>query len=193
MTVLRSLAKCVGALVVVLIGIALVARLSDGPIGPFAGGTLLGGVLVPDSTVDWSFARDIDTVEFQLLDPARSRTVWILVRDGELYIPCQVPEFRLWKQWPHEALEDGRAVIRVDGKRYPVRAVRVTDPKLLEQVGTVMGEKYLDGSVPETGSVWVFRMDPRTGRDGAEGASRSVEPARARYSPMRPKLGGRRS
>ncbi|MEE2702473.1 MAG: hypothetical protein VX614_00475 [Myxococcota bacterium] len=173
MRVLRWLAKGIGALAVVLVGIGLVARLSDGPIGPFAGGALREGKLVPDSKVDWSVARDIDTIEFQLVDPARSRTVWVVVRDGELYVPCGVPEFRLWKQWPHEALEDGRAVLRIDGKRYPVHAVRVTDPKLLEEVGAAISKKYLDGSASGIGNGWLFRMDPRTGHTPTDA---SVEP-----------------
>ena len=161
---LRWLGNVLLVALVLAVGIGLAARLSDGPIGPIAGGALHAGPLVPNSNIDWSFAHDIDTVELQLLEPPRSRTVWIAVVNGELYVPCGLPEFRLWKQWPHEALEDGRAVLRVDGKRYPVTAVRVTDPALLEEVVSAIQRKYLGEGAPSLESTWGFRMDPRTGR-----------------------------
>lgn len=167
MKFLRWTARGLGALAVVLIGVGLVARLSDGPIGPFAGGALSAGELVPDSKINWSFARDLDTIEFQLLNPPRSRTVWIVVRRGEMYIPCEFAEFTLWKQWPQEALEDGRAMVRILGKRYPVQAVRVTDPKVLKQVDARLRRKYKGGTTAEPGDAWIFRMDPRTGRTKA--------------------------
>ena len=31
---------------------------------------------------DWSYVRDIETVEFQLMDPERSRTTWIMEYEG---------------------------------------------------------------------------------------------------------------
>ena len=53
-----------------------------------------------------SRAKSIDTVEFQLLEPDRSRTTWILVHDGKIYIPCGYLNSavgRIWKKWPIEA------------------------------------------------------------------------------------------
>ena len=113
---------------------------------------------------DWSFATDVQNIEFQLLEPPRSRTVWIVVEDGKAYIPCGIPNFRLWKQWPHEALEDGRALLRIDGKLYPRQLVKVKDMSLIASLGEKVGHKYGlspgDGE-PDPDAVWFFRLDPR--------------------------------
>jgi hypothetical protein len=136
-------------------------RFSDGPLGPFPGGALIAGPISTEAEIDWSFATPIAEIEFQLLEPARSRTVWLVVHEGELYIPCAFPRFRLWKQWPYEALEDGRAVLRIDGTLYLRQAVRVDDPSLVETLTSLALEKYeaLEGA--SDGEIWYFRMDPR--------------------------------
>ena len=136
-------------------------RFSDGPLGPFPGGALVAGPMSAEAEIDWSFAAPIGEIEFQLLEPARSRTVWLVVHEGELYIPCAFPGFRFWKQWPHEALEDGRALVRIDGTLYPRRAMRVDDPMLIETLTSLALEKYeaLEGASDR--EIWYFRMDPR--------------------------------
>ena len=151
------------ALVVALVAVvAVAARLSDGPIGPFPGGAFGEGPVSAEQEVDWSFAAPIPEIEFQLLEPVRSRVVWVIVHEGELYIPCGFPNFRLWKQWPHEALEDGRALLRIDGTLYLRQAVRVSDPALIETLTSLALEKYkpLEGAADS--EIWYFRMDPRT-------------------------------
>ena len=35
---------------------------------------------------DWSFVRNIRTFELQLINPANSRTLWIVEHDGKLYL-----------------------------------------------------------------------------------------------------------
>lgn len=153
-----------GVLIFIGLFTAGLARISDGPIGPVAGGALLTGRWIDTEDLDWSFAADTDTVEFQLLDPERSRTVWVVYYGGKLYIPCGVPNFTLWKQWPHEAVADGRAVIRSDGKRYAVSLVKSEDERERTAVLDLVSEKY-DSTVPEgedlTDLVWVFRLEPR--------------------------------
>jgi len=42
--------------------------------------------------------EDIETVELQLKHPTRSRTVWIIVPEGQFYIPCGLPDFKAFKQ-----------------------------------------------------------------------------------------------
>lgn len=160
--VLRILGGLVGLLVVGAVGVFVAGRFSDGPIGFFSGGPFTSGERVAPVD-DWGFAADADTVELQLLEPARSRTVWIVVEDGVAYIPCGVPNFRLWKQWPHEAVADGRAEVRLAGKRYPVALVKTGDRALFDRLLAKVGDKY--GGVPEgeigEDSVWFFRLDPR--------------------------------
>ena len=84
--------------------------------------------------------------------------------EGELYIPCGAPTTAL-KQWPQEALIDGRSLLRIEGRRYERQAVRVTNPDLFAALSRIVAEKYgLSSSEtdPEPDDVWFFRMDPRT-------------------------------
>jgi hypothetical protein len=162
---LRKLAIVSACLVLLLLAVVIAARFMDGPLGALAGGALRSGELVKEPIQDWDFIEDVEFVELQLLNPARSRTTWILEEDGRAYIPCGWPSNRLWKQWPHEAMEDGRALLRSDGKRYPVQLVRIdpsSDPKLASELAEELDEKY-DLS-PDSGyEVWYFRLDSRPG------------------------------
>ena len=67
-----------------------------------------------------------------------------------LYIPCGLPSFKAFKQWPHEAMQDGRAIVRIDGKRYPLQAVRMQDPGLFDSIVSKLEKKY---PAPEDGAV----------------------------------------
>jgi len=160
--VLRGLLWLVIGIAVLAGGVAVAARLYDGPLGIFAGGPFRSGEQV-SGPVDWSFAKDLDTIQFQLLAPPRSRTTWILVHAGHAYIPCGMPSLRIWKQWPHEALLDGRAILRAQGRLYDLRLVKVEDAPTFQVLRTVLQAKY--GGVPgETGpdDLWFFRLDPRS-------------------------------
>jgi hypothetical protein len=143
-----------------LVGVSVVARFSDGPIVMFAGGPLIEGELVTTPVTDWTFATEIDTVEFQLESPPRSRRVWILVHDGAAYVPCGLPNVRFLKQWPHEAMEDGRATFRIDGKRYRRHLLRITEPDLTATLGALASKKYGAPQSDDADSMWFFRLDP---------------------------------
>ena len=64
------LKRVLGSLLLVLIvGIAALligARFSDGPLAIIAGGAFPTGQLVTDPVTDWSFAHDIQEVEFRV-------------------------------------------------------------------------------------------------------------------------------
>jgi len=157
----------IAATLIVAIGlVTIAARYSDGPLGIIAGGPLVAGEIVNGSEPDWRFAHDIDTVEFQLLSPARSRTTWILEVDGKIYIPCGYMDStvgRLWKHWPIEAERDGRAILRIDGKLYPRQMVRIQGGDLVAPLTQELARKY---SVPaaaaavESGNLWLFELAP---------------------------------
>jgi hypothetical protein len=163
MRVFRWIGIAIAAVVGLLACLALAARFSDGPIAILPGGALESGELVSETGIDWGFATDIREIEFQLLDPPRSRVVWIIVHEGELYIPCGFIDVPGWKQWPHEAEKDGRSVLRIDGKRYERNAERVTDPALVAELMRLAAEKYGYGDPDSAGDggVWFFRMEPR--------------------------------
>ncbi|MEN8183183.1 MAG: hypothetical protein ABFS46_11685 [Myxococcota bacterium] len=163
MRVLRWLLGFVVFLLVLTVGVGVAARFADGAVGPVAGGAFRSGEPVPVQPDDWSFATDIEEIELQLLEPARTRVTWIVVHEGQPYIPCGFLDVPLWKQWPHEAERDGRAILRIDGRLYERQAVRVTDPGLHAELGRLAAAKYGfgDGEPPSPDQVWYFRMEPR--------------------------------
>ena len=162
---MRSLRVLLVAAVIVVAGVGMAARFMDGPLGLFPGGALRKGPLLREPVADWTFAKNVETAELQLVEPLRSRTVWLVVNEGALYIPCGFLNWRLWKQWPYEALEDGRAVLRLQGKRYEVQAQRVESADEYQTIMRLVARKYAQGRSMEADnrSVWFFRLDPRPG------------------------------
>ncbi len=158
---LKGLGILLGGILAGAVILSIVARFSDGPIAAFAGGPLVAGELVTEAVDDWTFVEDVETVEFQLEHPARSRTVWVIVHEGQLYIPCGLPNFKAFKQWPHEAMQDGRSIVRIDGKRYPLQAVRMQDPDLFDIIVSKIAKKYTSPGEAGPDDLWIFRMDPR--------------------------------
>ena len=158
---LKGLGILLGGILAGAVILSIVARFSDGPIAAFAGGPLIAGELLTEAVDDWTFVEDGETVEFQLEHPARSRTVWIIVHEGQLYIPCGLPNFKAFKQWPHEAMQDGRSIVRIDGKRYPLQAVRMQDPDLFDIIVSKIAKKYTSPGEAGPDDLWIFRMDPR--------------------------------
>lgn len=169
MRILYWLALPPGLLAIVLAGVTIAARFSDGPIGPFPGGPLVSGVLVEGPDPDWSFARDIPEMDLQLLDPPRSRRIWLLVHEKRLFVLSGYMDTALgrwWKQWPLQAEQDPRAVIRVDGKRYARRLERIHDPALHDALAREARRKYgvsLTADVIARGGAWLYELQPRDG------------------------------
>ena len=165
------------AIIVLLVG----GRFSDGPLGPIAGGAFSSGERFAGSEPDWGFVRDLQTVELQLIDPPRSRTTWILEHEGRIYIPSGYMNSTLgrwWKQWPHEADRDGRALLRVDSVLYERELIRLApDADVLPALGAELQRKYPRGleetseaaATPASvsmkdrvadGSLWIFELAP---------------------------------
>ena len=173
MRVLRWLGVLLLALMALLVATGIIARFSDGPIGPFPGGELRSGELYQGPEPDWSFARDVQEIEFQLVDPPRSRTIWCMVHDQKLYIVSGYMRSAIapvWKKWPAEAERDGRAVIRVAGKRYERDVVRIQDPALLEALAAEIRRKYpmargMTAAAAQAGDAWLYALPPRGGAD----------------------------
>ena len=153
------------AVAAVLIG----ARFADGPLEIIAGGPFTTGELQSTAPVDWSFVRDIETIEFQSLEPPRSRTVWVLTHEGRLFIPCGYMNStwgRIWKQWPIEAERDGRIITRIDGKLYNQSLVRIQEGPELPPLVAELSRKYMGGQpIPveavTSGMLWLFELTPR--------------------------------
>lgn len=154
--------------IVAVVAVFTVARFHDGPIEIISGGAFTSGELYVGEEPDWSFVKDTQTVEFQLLDPVRSRTTWIMEHDGRIFIPSgYMNSFtgKLWKHWPIEAEKDGRILLRVDGKLYERQLKRVMQGDFLEPVLAEISRKYLGDAIPveavSSGSLWLFELEPR--------------------------------
>jgi hypothetical protein len=162
MKILRWVAFVVLALVALIACVFIGARFGDGPIAMIPGGPLRSGELVAETEVDWTFAADVSEIELQLVDPARSRTVWLVVHGSRAYVPCSL-DFPPFKTWHRSAMEDGRAVVRVLGRRYERQLVRVTDEALITDLASRVAAKYrLEGSGRfDPTRLWLFRLDAR--------------------------------
>ncbi len=167
-TLLRVLGGIGLAVLVVIAGTLIGARFADGPWAIVAGGAFTSGEAYLGTEPDWSFVRDIQEIELQTVEPARSRTTWVVYHDGRAFIPCGYMDStwgRIWKQWPIEAERDGRAIVRVDGTLYDRYLVRVRDNGTLMPVVAELLRKYAGQdasgmtSVPE--GLWVFELAPR--------------------------------
>ncbi len=166
-TLLKGFGYLVGFVVVVVILVSIGSRFTDGPTAVLAGGSFSSGEAATEEP-DWSFVKDYITVEFQLLDPARSRTTWIVEHEGRIFIPCGYMDTtlgRMWKQWPIQAEQDGRAILRVDGKLYNRQLVRIKDDPAMPVILSELGRKYMGGgSAPremvDSDSLWIFEMVP---------------------------------
>ncbi|MDG1207266.1 MAG: hypothetical protein P8N51_18000 [Pseudomonadales bacterium] len=140
---------------------------ADGPNRVFSGGALVTGELYSGVEPDWSFVNDIDTLELQLLNPEQSRRIWTASVDGKIYVWSGYMNSmvgKLWKSWPAQAEQDGRAVVRIDGVRYERELVRVKSGAGLEALIELMNEKYGSAGTPaaiDSGDLWMFEAAPR--------------------------------
>jgi hypothetical protein len=171
MRVVKWIFGALGSVAFLLLLAGIGARFGDGPTAIFPGGPLEAGELVTGPEPDWTFAKDLETMEFQLVDPSLSRTIWLEVHDQKLYVVSGYMNSmvgRLWKQWPAEAERDGRAVIRIGGQRYERELVRILDDQpLLDAIGAEVLRKYggpIDADSAASGDVWFFSVGPRLSR-----------------------------
>jgi len=168
MRILKWIGGVLLALVLVLVALVALARFGDGPIALLPGGPLEAGELYTGPEPDWGFARDIPEMEFQLLDPPVSRTIWLQVVDGKLYAVSGYMNStigKLWKQWPMQAAKDPRAIIRIDGKRYERKLVRLgPDDPALAGIASEVKRKYgapLTAAMAASGDAWFYALEPR--------------------------------
>ncbi|MEX2488965.1 MAG: hypothetical protein WD356_05490 [Pseudomonadales bacterium] len=141
-------------------------RFHDGPIEIISGGPFKTGE--PTRTPeDWRFIEDRQTIEFQTMEPPTSRTVWLAVHDGRLFLISgymTTTYGKLWKQWPHYIEADDRVILRIDGKLYEQRLERIQQGDVLEPVMAELGRKYgFEGSpeAVESGYAWLYEVKPR--------------------------------
>jgi len=172
MQFLKWVAGTIGVLILAGVLIVFGARFGDGPLAIIPGGPLEAGELYMGPEPDWTFARDIPEMEFQLVEPPLSRTIWLEVYDKKLYVVSGYMNSavgKVWKKWPAHAEKDGRAIVRIDGKRYERQLVRILDDQAtLAGIGAEVKRKYgapLTADLAATGDAWFFALEPRAGAD----------------------------
>lgn len=142
-------------------------RFADGPNRVFSGGALIAGELYSGPEPDWSFVNPIPTIEMQLLEPPTSRRIWTVEHNNKIYVwsgYMGTTVGRLWKSWPGQAERDGRAVLRIDGKRYERQLLRITSGPELDGIAAAISNKYQSSTsraTIESGDVWLFEVAPR--------------------------------
>ena len=150
-------------------------RLNDGPVefipwftisigGPFRSGEITSS---PDN---WDFIRDREEFEIQTFNPDTSRTLWVPVVDGKLYIVSGYMNSsigKLWKQWPARMEQDNRVLIRVDDSIYQQRLNRIEGGPIAAAVMSEIVRKYFGGpdevnpaaeAAVTSGSTWLFEV-----------------------------------
>ncbi|MFP6808867.1 MAG: hypothetical protein VB957_17055 [Pseudomonadales bacterium] len=154
--------------VVVTIGLFFgYMRFHDGPMEIIAGGPFTTGELAIGDEPDWSFIKDRLTVEFQLYEPETSRTIWIAVDENKLYLISGYMKTgfgKIWKQWPHYVEKDNRALLRVDGKIYERKLIRLGADDLNDKIISEFNRKYKTGLSREgiaSNSAWLYELAPR--------------------------------
>jgi hypothetical protein len=155
----RAIAIGLALSLTAVITVAITARFRDGPFGPFPGGPLKRGPLIRGTPPDSATIAKISEVELQLQEPSRSRLTWIVEHEGALFIPCGYIGVPFLKRWPHQALVDGRSTLRVLGRRYEGRLVRITEPALYRATSAKIAAKYGGGLGDDPQSLWIFRFD----------------------------------
>ena len=149
-------------------------RLHDGPVefvpwftisvgGPFRSGELLAS---PD---DWTFLKDREEIEMETLNLGTSKTIWISVVDGRMFIASGRRNTwigQIWKQWPQRVAENDRIILRVDDKLYEQRLQPITQGPDVITAMTESARKYGRGGAAQSDSiaseyVWLFEVVSR--------------------------------
>lgn len=184
LTWLKYIGIFLGATIILAIAAVLITqRVSDGPIEFLQGGSFKTGELVEERVTDWSFAEGKRT-EFELVGFGTSRVAGFIIHDGVAYMTCDLGFMwnrldsgmqrsilnliYIFKRWHKDAVEDGRALLRIDGKLYKTNFVKVEDPAINLILRTKLENLAREYFAPmELGpppteppnDVWFFRMD----------------------------------
>jgi len=172
--VLKWIGISFGALTLSILLFFVSLRFNDGPVEFWPwftisiGGPFKTGELAP-TPADWNFLKDRQEIQMQSLNPTTSRTVWLSVYDGRLFIVSGYMNTgigRLWKQWPVDIEQDDRVILRVDGTLYEQRMQRIQQGAEIVPVMTELGRKYGGGGpgselAVTAGFVWMFELLPR--------------------------------
>ena len=147
------------AFLLVAAGAAL--RANDGPLGMLPGGAFRGE---DEACLEgsWEAFAAIEELEVEVA-PTRPRSVttWSVVHAGMLYLPADF--LTPMKRWPHQVMQDDRVRLRIGGRVFRCRALRVADRATIAVLGSTAAAKYRlspDGFAARS-EVWWFRVVAR--------------------------------
>lgn len=168
---------------ILIAAVMVVQRVSDGPIEPLQGGPFTTGEIVETPVQDWSFG-ELKNTQFELEGFGTSRRAGYIMLDGVAYMTCDLGFMwnrlegpgrillnliYVFKRWHLDAMEDGRARIRLDGKIYLAQFTKVDDPELqdrlklrVEALFDQMFGEIGPAPIEEPSDMWFFRIDART-------------------------------
>jgi hypothetical protein len=172
----KALLKILVASVISVFVFLFAMGFADGPWGMVPGGAF--SETSQAAPADWSFAKELNTVEFQLAEPVSSRTSWIMEHNSRIFIPSGYMNStigKIWKHWPMRAEQNGNALLRIDGNVYEVHLQRTKDAELLTPIMSELARKYM-GIVPpiddevltgmhqqvSSNNLWVFELVGRS-------------------------------
>jgi len=158
MRLIRILLRLAGGAALALVVVTVGARFADGPLGPFRGGAL-SGTVDPDPSPDWEAVGT--TVELEIRpDAPWSLQAYALPDGGELYVPSFYAERR---RWVPVALADPRVRVRVGGRLYERRIVRVDDPATRARLVALMATRHGwdPNGIAGRDATWYFHLAPR--------------------------------
>lgn len=136
-------------------GLALVSA-CNGPLGPIPGGRISGSdAAVP---AGWTGLGDSGLAEIETnpSDPY-SVTIAYTIVDGQLYANAGGKESR----WAKNTVENPEVRLKIDGKIYDVRAIRVEDPAEIASFGKAWTRDLFRRDPTQFDELWLFRLVPR--------------------------------
>jgi hypothetical protein len=139
--------------------LALLVAACGGPIGPIPGGELDGEV-VEEHPSDWSFTDEIETIEVETRpDDPYSVTTWCIADGGSIYVGASGGKR---SRWVRNLLADPRVRLRIAGKLYERKAVRVMDEEVFNTLRAKLVAKYDYEPDPDAETEpMLFRFDRR--------------------------------
>ena len=144
------------AILICLVGIAVVLTISLAcPCGRTPG-LYLTGEVVEEPVIDWAFVNrePLCQIEVQTWRP-HSVNLNCMAASGVLYVSCSNCAGKAWSQ---VAAETGSGRIRVGERVYPVRMERVVDEVELDLAWRARLEKLKRENAPRPEHWWSFRL-----------------------------------
>ncbi|MHC4492707.1 MAG: hypothetical protein ACYTDU_13900 [Planctomycetota bacterium] len=141
-----------------LVAAVAMARLTSGPLGPYPGGAFEGMPSEEPFEEDLVIEPD-EEIQLQIpADPPYTITTHAFMIEGALYVGA---DFVFpFKRWVYVIQEDPNVLVRIGGRLFRRRALRIQDPdesrRILEEVSRQRGVDPDDWLT----DVWFFRMDP---------------------------------